>query len=503
MNESRGREREIAKALTGVPGLDEVTGGGLPAGRPTLICGGAGSGKTLLGMSIILNGVLRYGEPGVIMTFEESGEELAQNVASLGFDLPRLIARKQLAVDYVHIDRAEIEETGEYDLEALFVRIGHAAASVGAKRVMLDTVESLFGGLPTDSILRAELRRLFGWLKDRGLTTIITGERGTGSLTRHGLEEYVSDAVILLDHRLQEQISTRRLRIVKYRGSAHGTNEYPFLISARGISVEPVTALGLQHHASRQRISSGIAELDVMLGGKGYFAGSSILVSGTAGTGKTSVAAHFAESVARRGQRCLYFLFEESASQLTRNMASIGIDLAGPMRAGRLRIHAARPTHFGLEEHLAGVRQMIDDYRPAAVIVDPVGNLLSAGDMREVNVMLLRLVDLLKSRGITALFTTLTPGGASEETTDVGISSLMDTWVLLSSIETDAERRRYLSILKARGMAHSQQRREYALTSHGLRLLDFGRRGFAATPGSSNGRARLAARPHAIRAGRR
>jgi len=487
---SRGRERQIVKALTGVPGLDEVTAGGLPAGRPTLICGGAGSGKTLLGMSVILNGALRYGEPGVIMTFEESAEELAQNVASLGFDLARLIARKHLAVDYVHIDRAEIEETGEYDLEALFVRIGHAVASVGAKRVMLDTVESLFGGLPSDSILRAELRRLLRWLKNRELTTIITGERGTGSLTRHGLEEYVSDAVILLDHRVQEQISTRRLRIVKYRGSWHGTNEYPFLISPHGISVEPVTALGLQHQALNRRVSSGIPELDTMLGGKGYFAGSSILISGTAGTGKTSVAAHFAESVAQRGQRCLYFVFEESTSQITRNMASIGIDFARPVRAGRLCIHAARPTHFGLEEHLAGMRRMIDEYRPAAVVVDPVSNLLSAGAIREVNVMLLRLVDLLKSRGITALFTTLTPDGHIQDATELGVSSLMDTWLMLTMTEADGERYRQLTILKARGMAHSQQLRKFALTSHGLQVLEFGQRAFAATPGSANGRPR-------------
>jgi circadian clock protein KaiC len=494
MNQRRGRERGIAKVLTGVPGLDEVTGGGLPAGRPTLICGSAGSGKTLLGTSVILNGIVKYDEPGLIMTFEENAEELTDNVASLGFDLTRLIARKKLAVDYVHVDRAEIEETGEYDLEALFVRIAHAVASVGARRVMLDTVESLFGGLPSDSILRAELRRLFRWLKDRALTTIITGERGTGALTRHGLEEYVSDAVILLDHRVQEQISTRRLRIVKYRGSAHGTNEYPFLISARGISVEPVTAVGLQHPALRRRISSGIAELDAMLGGKGYFVGSSVLVSGTAGTGKTSVAAHFAESVAAHGQRCLYFVFEESASQLMRNMASIGIDLTGPIRAGRLRIHAARPTHFGLEEHLAAMRQMIDDYRPAAVVVDPLSNLVAAGERREVSVMLLRLIDLLKARGITALFTTLTPGGRVEEATDVGVSSLTDTWLMLGMSETAGERHRQLLILKSRGMAHSQQLREYKLTSRGLRLLEFGPSALAATPGSLNGRPRPGAR---------
>lgn len=478
----------ILKAPTGVVGLDEVTGGGLLAGRPTLVCGGAGSGKTLLGMSVILNGILKFHEPGVIMTFEETAEELEQNVRSLGLDMGRLIAQKKLVVDYVHIDRSEIEETGEYDLEALFVRIEHAVSSVGAKRVMLDTVESLFAGLSSDAILRAELRRLFRWLKERGLTTIITGERGTSTLTRHGLEEYVSDAVILLDHRVQDQMSTRRLRIVKYRGSAHGTNEYPFLISAHGISVEPITAIGLQHKASRQRISSGIQQLDAMLGDKGYFAGSSILVTGTAGTGKTSIAAHFAEAAARRGERCLYFIFEESANQLTRNMSSIGIDLDSQISSGRLRLHAARPTHFGLEEHLAAMRQLIEEFRPAVVVVDPLSNLLSTGAAHEVQVMLLRLVDLLKSRGITALFTALTPGGIAEEQSAVGVSSLMDTWLLLSTSDVASERRRYLYVLKSRGMAHSQQLREYILTREGVRLLDFDHSAMSGAPPSGNGR---------------
>jgi circadian clock protein KaiC len=486
MKQRSGRHVGIAKAPTGVSGLDEITGGGLPAGRPTLICGGAGSGKTLIGMSIILNGVVKFGEPGVIMTFEENVEELTQNVRSLGLDVDDLMAKDKLAIDYVHIDRSEIEETGEYDLEALFVRIEHAVNSVRAKRVMLDTVESLFGSLPSESVLRAELRRLFRWLKDRSLTTIITAERGAGTLTRHGLEEYVSDAVIMLDHRVQEQISTRRLRVVKYRGSAHGTNEYPFLISERGVSVEPITAVGLQHQASRQRISSGIPQLDEMLGGKGYFAGSSILITGTAGTGKTSMAAHFAHATARRGERCLYFVFEESASQITRNMASIGIGFDAQVRSGRLRLHAARPTHFGLEEHLAAMRRLIDEYRPAAVVVDPLSNLLSAGDPREVNVMLLRLVDLLKSRGMTAVFTSLTPAGMAEDQTELGVSSLMDTWVLLSMGEVEGERRRYLYILKSRGMAHSQQRREYTLSTHGVRLLDF-RPPAAAASVSANG----------------
>ena len=478
----------IPKVPTGVPGLDDITRGGLPAGRATLVCGGAGAGKTLLGMSVILNGIVQFGEPGVIMTFEETGEELAQNVRSLGLDVARLIAQKKLAVDYVHIDRSEIEETGEYDLEALFVRIQHAVTSVGAQRVMLDTIESLFAGLSSDAILRAELRRLFRWVKERRLTTIITGERGTATLTRHGLEEYVSDAVIVLDHRVQDQISTRRLRIVKYRGSAHGTNEYPFLISAHGISVEPITTVGLQHKASRHRISSGIAQLDHMLGDKGYFAGSSILISGTAGTGKTSVAAHFAEAAARRGERCLYFIFEESASQITRNLASIGIDFDSQIRSRRLRLHAARPTHFGLEEHLAAMRRLIAQYNPAVVVVDPLSNLLSAGEPREVTIMLLRLIDLLKSRGITAVFTALTPGGVAEEHTELAVSSLMDTWVLLSSSEVDGERRRYLSILKSRGMPHSQQRREYTLTRQGVRLLDFRHAAMSGAPASGNGR---------------
>jgi circadian clock protein KaiC len=477
----RRSEQTLAKARTGVPGLDEITGGGLPAGRPTLICGGAGSGKTVLAMTVLIQGAVSFGEPGVIMSFEEDAQDLTDNVRSLGFDLAALVRDKKIAIDYVHVDRSEIEETGEYDLDGLFVRLEHAVRSVSAKRVVLDTIETLFAGLSNTGILRAELRRLFRWLKDKGLTALITAERGGGTLTRHGLEEYVSDAVILLDHRVDSHISTRRLRIVKYRGTAHGTNEYPFLISESGVSVEPITSVGLEHKASSKRISSGIAQLDEMLEGKGYFAGSSILVSGTSGTGKTSVAAHFADAAARRGERCLYFVFEESAAQLMRNMASIGIDLAGAAKTGRLRFHAARPTHFGLEEHLAAMHRQIREFDPTVVVIDPLSNLMAAGASSEVNSMLLRIIDFLKSRGTTALFTSLTSAAGPAEETEVGVSSLVDTWVLLTNLDVSGERRRGMHILKSRGMAHSNQLREFLLTTKGVRLLDFHR----ATPAPS------------------
>jgi len=468
----RSAVRGLPKCPTGIRGLDEITGGGLPRGRPTLVCGAAGCGKTLLAMQFLVRGAADYHEPGVFMAFEETADELAKNVASLGFDLPALIRRKQLCVDYVHVERSEIEETGEYDLEGLFIRLGHAIDSIGAKRVVLDTVESLFAALPNALILRAELRRLFRWLKDKGVTVIITAEQGNGTLTRHDLEEYVSDCVVRLDHRVTDLVSTRRLRIIKYRGSVHGTNEYPFLIDEAGLFVLPITSLDLQHPASTERISTGIAQLDTMLGGRGYFRGSTVLVSGTAGTGKSSLAAHFVDAACRRGERCLYFAFEESLHQITRNMRSIGLNLQPWLRKGRLHFYAARPTLGGLEQHLAAMGKMIDTFRPHVVVLDPITNFVSVGEVADVKSMLMRLVDALKRQQITTLFTSLTAADSALERTAVGISSLMDTWLSLSTIELNGERNRGLYIIKSRGMAHSNQIREFLITDHGIELLD-------------------------------
>jgi circadian clock protein KaiC len=473
---SAARPGAIRKAPTGIQGLDEITDGGLPYARPTLICGGAGSGKTLLAASFLVNGVEKFDEPGVLMTFEENGDEIASDVASLGFDLAALVAAGKLCVDYVRIERSEIEETGEYDLEGLFVRLDHAIRSVGAKRVVLDTIESLFSGLGNSNILRAELRRLFRWLKDKGLTAVITAERGEGTLTRQGLEEYVSDAVILLDHRVTEQVSTRRLRVVKYRGSHHGTNEYPFLIDRLGLSVLPVTSLGLTHEASVERLSSGVRELDEMLDGRGFFRGSTVLVSGTAGTGKTSLAAHFADAACRRGEHVLYFLFEESPQQLIRNMRSIGIDLQPWVDGDLLHFQAERPSRSGLESHLASMYQQVRDFQPSVTIVDAVTNLLSVGTQNDVRAMLMRVIDYLKLSGVTGLFSSLTPGKNESEETEAGISSLMDTWIVMTIDEIERERRRAIRILKSRGMAHSNRVHEFAITSRGLRITDDGRK---------------------------
>jgi circadian clock protein KaiC len=462
----------LPKTPTGIEGFDEITGGGLPTGRPTLLCGGAGCGKTLFSISFLVNGATQYDEPGVFMSFEESSDELVQNVASLGYDLPQLIKDKKLLLDHVRVERSEIEETGDYDLEGLFIRLGFAIDSIGARRVVLDTIESLFAGLSNQTILRAELRRLFRWLKDRGVTAVITGERGDGTLTRQGLEEYVSDAVILLDHRVNDQISTRRLRIVKYRGSAHGTNEYPFLIDEGGIAILPLTSLGLSHAAASERISSGIERLDTMLEGKGYYRGSTILVSGTAGAGKSSIAAHFADAACRRGERALVFLFEESPGQVVRNMRSIGIDLQKWVDRGLLRFYAARPSLYGLEMHLSQMHRLIERFQPSVVVGDPVSSLLNVATETDVQATMTRLVDHLKAKGITALMTSLTRGRMEDERTDIAISSIVDTWLLVVTLESSGERNRGLYVLKSRGMAHSNQIREFLLTSHGVELLD-------------------------------
>ncbi len=465
--------KALPKALTGIQGLDEITGGGLPSGRPTLVSGGAGSGKTMFGLEFLVRGATQYDEPGVFISFEETLPDLAKNAASLGFDLDGLVAQKKLFMDHVRISRSEIAETGEYDLDGLFIRIADAIQRVGAKRIVLDTIEALFGELPNPGILRAEIRRLFGWLKDKGLTTVITAERDRpDKLTRHGIEEFVSDCVIVLDHRIREEISTRRLRIVKYRGSTHGTNEYPFLIDEHGISVLPISSLGLDHAAPATRISTGIDRLDGMMGGKGFYRGSSILMSGTSGTGKTSVAAHFVDAACRRGERCLYFAFEESPKQIVRNMRSIGIDLEPWLRKGLLQFHAARPTYAGIEEVLLVTHKHIASFKPNVVVVDPITNLLTVSTLNEVRSMLTRLVDFLKTLEITALFASLTAADGFLEANEADISSLMDTWLLLKAIEVGGERNRAMYVLKSRGMEHSNQIREFVLTNDGLRLLD-------------------------------
>ena len=462
----------LPKCPTGIQGLDEITGGGLPRGRPTLVCGGTGCGKTLLAAEFLVRGATQFGEPGVLMAFEETEAELKANVASLGFDLTGLVRQKKIALDYVHIERSDVQESGGYDLEGLFVRLNHAIDSIGAKRVVLDTLEALFASLPNEAILRAELRRLFRWLKDKGVTAVITAERGREQLTRHWLEEYVSDCVILLDHRVNDQIATRHLRVVKYRGAMHGTNEFPFLIGDDGISVLPITSLSLNHTVSNERIATGIPRLDAMLGGQGFFRGSSILLTGTPGTGKTIISANFAQAAARRGERVLFFSFEESPDQIIRNMHSIGLRLDPLVKSGMLRFHAARPSLYGLEMHLATMFKEIASFKPHVVIVDPITSLMDAGTDSETKGMVTRLIDYLKAGQVTSLFTSLTQGGHALQQSEMAMSSLMDAWLLLQDFEGNGERNRVLYVLKARGMGHSNQIREFLISERGVDLVD-------------------------------
>lgn len=462
----------LQKAPTGITGLDEITGGGLPRGRTTLVCGTAGCGKTLLSMEFLVRGAVEHGEPGVFIAFEETAEDLKANVASIGFDLDALIEQKLLLVDYIHLDPSELAEAGAYDLEGLFIRLGLAIDTIKARRVAIDTIEVLFAGLKDEQLLRSELRRLFGWLKSREVTSIITAERGSSTLTRHGLEEYVSDCVLLLDHRVNEQISTRRLRVVKYRGSRHGTNEYPFLIGDHGFVVLPITSMVLDHRITEERISTGVSQLDEMLGGKGLYRGSSVLISGTAGSGKSSLAALITDETCRRGERVLYFAFEESPQQIVRNMRSIGLDLQRWVDSGLLRIIARRPSTHGLETHLAVIHHEVAEFHPSVVLVDPMTNLSEVGNQLEVRGAMNRLIDFFKAELITAVFLSLTSGDTTEAVTDVGVSSLMDVWILLRNLEANGERNRGLYVLKARGMAHSNQIREFRITDHGVELLD-------------------------------
>ncbi|HTD87567.1 MAG TPA: circadian clock protein KaiC [Candidatus Binatia bacterium] len=463
----------LEKSPTGIQGFDDITFGGLPKGRPSLVAGTAGCGKTLFALEFLIRGATQFNEPGVFIAFEETAEELGKNVASIGFDLTRLRRQKKVHIDHIHVERSEIQETGEYDMDGLFIRLGHAIDSIGAKRVVLDTIEALFSAFSNEAILRAELRRLFRWLKERGVTAVITGERGEKAITRHGLEEYVADCVVLLEHLVIDQVSTRRLRVIKYRGSVHGTNEYPFLIDAAGFSVLPITSLGLTHAAPEERISSGVQRLDSMLGGKGFHRGSTVLVSGAAGSGKTSLAATFVDAACKRGEKVLYFAFEESPAQILRNMRSIGLHIESFIKKGLLQFHAHRPTYYGLEMHLVIIQKLVREFKPSVVILDPITNLINAaGNTLEVTSMLTRLIDFLKTNRITALFTSLTAGGEHAEQTEVGVSSLMDAWLLVRNIESGGERNRALYILKARGTAHSNQVREFRLTHRGIDLID-------------------------------
>ena len=470
--QSRQRVRTISKAPTGISGMDDITGGGLPKGRPTLVAGSAGCGKTLLAMEFLVHGAMDYDEPGVFMAFEESAEELAQNVASLGFDLKQLAKQKKLIIDYIRIERSEIEEAGEYDLEGLFIRLGLAIDTIGAKRVAIDTIEVLFGALKNQNILRAELHRLFRWLKDKGVSAVITAERGEGSITRFGLEEYVADCVILLDHRISEQVSTRRMRIVKYRGSLHGTNEYPFLIGRNGISVLPITSLALQHEASREYLSTGLPALDEMLEGKGFYCGSSVLVSGTAGSGKSSLAASFTDAACRRGEKSLYFSFEESPNQILRNMSSIGLALDQHVRKGLLRFHSTRPSLYGLEMHLVTMYDLVNEFRPKVVVIDPITDFAAVGSAAEIKSAITRVIDFLKSNNVTAIFVDATPERDLYADSAVGITSLIDTWISLRNIENNGEHHRGLYILKSRGMSHSNQIRSFQITKQGIQIGD-------------------------------
>ena len=461
----------LLKAPTGISGLDEVTHGGLPRGRPTLVCGPAGCGKTLMSMEFLVRGITEFGEPGVFVAFEESVDELVANVTSLGFDLKQLQDDGLLVIDHINLAPGDVQEAGDWDLEGLFIRLGAAIDEVGAKRVVLDTIETLFGAFTNAAILRQELRRLFLWLKERGVTAVITGERGEGSLTRFGIEEYVSDCVIVLDHRVTEQTSTRRLRVLKYRGSLHGTNEYPFLIGAHGVSVLPITSLGLQHTVSSERVSSGMQSLDDMLGAAGYYKGSSVLISGTAGTGKSTIAAQFCAAACARGERALYFAFEESSAQILRNMTSVGLDLARWVDAGLLQFRCIRPSLLGLEAHLATMQQLVSEFEPDVVVMDPISDMLHAGGGEEVSAMLTRQVDYLKSRGVTALFTSLNTINDAENA-EQHIGSLTDTWIIAKLAEHVGGRSRVLYVLKSRGMAHSHQIREFVLSEDGLALAD-------------------------------
>jgi circadian clock protein KaiC len=464
-------KKQLEKVPTGIKGFDEITYGGLPRGRPTLIAGGAGSGKTMFAMEFIVHGAIDHNEPGVFVTFEENIGDLKKNFASIGYDLDELIVSKKIAIDHVFVERSQIEETGEYNLEALFIRLGYAIDSIGAKRVALDTIEVLFAGLRNDAIVRSEILRMFRWLKDRGISAVVTGEKGERTLTRYGLEEYIADCVILVDNRITEELSTRRLRIIKYRGSAHGTDEYPFLIGKDGITIFPITSIKTDYRISPERVSTGISGLDAMFGGKGYYRGSSVLVTGTAGTGKTSFAAHFVDAACARGEKCLYFAFEETQDQVIRNMRSIGLDLGKWVKKGLLKFHISRPSIYGIETHLVMMEDDIKSFKPMNVIIDPISDFSSIGSGREAKNLLTRLNDMMKSDGITIIYTDLIRGDLNPEIPAMHISSMIDSWIMLRNFEYNGERSRGITVLKSRGMPHSNQIKEFVISDDGLTMV--------------------------------
>ena len=464
---------QLDKCLTGIKGFDQITEGGLPNNRTTLLCGGAGTGKTLWGIDFLINGAINYNEPGIFMSFEETEDQLYKDVASLNLDLRGLVSRKKILLDYVLLERRDIQESN-FNLEGLLIRLEHAIDSIGAKRVVLDSIESLFAGLTDAGILRLEIKRLFRWLKAKQVTAIVTGEPGQGLYTRHGLEEYISDCIIFLDNRVNEQISIRRIRVIKYRGSNHGTNEYPFVIDKNGLSVIPITSAGLDQPGTNKRVSTGIPSLDKMFKGPGYTRGSTVLVSGTAGTGKTSLAAAFAVDKCRRGERCLFLSYEESSGQLVQNMSSIGFHFEPLMKKGLLKIVSTRPSFFGLEMHLLEVYKIIADFKPQAVVIDPLTSLIGQGNQLELQSMLTRMIDLLKSKGITGFFTSLVSSTAQNDTSgEIGVSSLIDTWIVVREIEEDAGKRRIrgLYIVKSRGMGHSSDVHKLILSDDGIALV--------------------------------
>jgi circadian clock protein KaiC len=465
------RKGSLDKAASGLEGLDEITLGGLPRGRPTLVYGGPGCGKTLFGIQFLARGAAQHHEPGVFLAFEESIDDVKQNAQALGYDFRALIDQKLLALEHAVIDPAREIGHGEYDLDALFMRLARAVDSLSAKRLVLDSPEVLIRQDADKAAIKESSERLFRWLRNRGVTSIVTAAEGNGG-SRHGFEEYIADCVVRLDHRLDQQVSTRTLRVIKYRGSAHGTNEYPFLIDQSGIRVLPVTSIGLNHQVSTERVSTGVSRLDTMLGGAGFFRGTTVMLSGTPGSGKSSLAAHYTDAACRRGERVLAFTYEESPRQITRNMKSIGLDLERWESQGLLRFIAARPSMYGLEMHLAIMLGAIAEFDPQSVIIDPISNLVRAGREREAQTMVVRLIDALKTRGITTILTHPTSGLPSADHTDLAISSIIDTWMFVQNLQNGGERNRALYILKSRGMAHSSQIREFVITGEGIELID-------------------------------
>ncbi len=464
---------QLPKCPTGIKGFDQITAGGLPKNRITLICGSAGSGKTLLGIDFLIKGAANYHEPGIFMSFEETEEELYKDVASLSLDLQGLVSQKKILLEHVLLGRRDIQEL-DFNLEGLFIRLEHAIDAIGAKRVVLDSIESLFAGLTDAGMLRLEIKRLFRWLKNKHVTAIVTGEPGEGSYTRHGLEEYISDCIILLDNRVNQEMAIRRIRVIKYRGSNHGTNEYPFVIDKDGLSVIPITSAGLDQPGTAKRVSTGIPSLDKMFQGGGFTRGSTILISGTAGTGKTSLAAAFAVERCKRGERCLFLSYEESSGQLIQNMSSIDIHLGPLVEKGLLRIVSTRPSFFGLEMHLLDLYKTIEEFKPQAVVIDPLTSLIAEGSQREIQSMVTRMIDLLKSKCITGLFTSLVSSTAQNYTSgEVGVSSLIDTWLVVRELEEEAGKRRIrgLYIVKSRGMGHSSDVHKLVLSDDGISIV--------------------------------